>query len=100
MTHVTNHAIRRYAERVLGIDFGIRDDGIAVANLGPFTRMEIEANIRTIVSRGEKARAPVVRYDGHRYVMKYVDEDGSVLTVTPRVVKKRLRSGRARRGDE
>jgi hypothetical protein len=98
MTHVTNHAIRRYVERVMGIDVGSATDNEVVAGLPE--RQAVVDDICKIVSRGVTAGAPIIRFDGHRYIMKYGDAHGSVLTVTPRVVKRRLRSGRARRGGD
>jgi len=90
--HVTNHALRRYGDRVLGLPDLPRDDAEAVAQMRDLHRInldQIAAFVRQVVARGVIARAPAVRFGGFRFFL-----EGAVVTTI--VVAKRSKRRRPR----
>jgi hypothetical protein len=86
---VTVHALRRYAERVIGIEGLDESDPLAVIELEFDHKVDIVSIKRQIadtVRRGVAAGAPIVISNGVRYTM-----EGNVVVTVKRQYGRRTR---------
>lgn len=96
---VTTHALRRYGERMLGVEGLDDDDPIAIGQLEELYDFDVDetrAEIVAIVRRGIVAGASAVTFGGLRFVLR----DGAVITAAPKEGWRRKRRRRVARNRE
>lgn len=90
--HVSDHAMRRWLERVHGVVLAGTIDSEVIDNLerdGLMTRKLMTEAIRKIVFRGVAAGAAAVVFEGSRYIIK-----GHTITTVMKEKKRRRRGPR------
>jgi hypothetical protein len=95
--HVTDHALRRFLERVRGVKIDGAHDGDALKALeaaGAVDLNSVSSEVRKIIERGAAAGACAVLLDGRRYILR-----NRTLT-TVMAVSKRKRRRRPLRGED
>ena len=95
---ITMHAIRRFAERVMGVEGLSADDEAAVVELRAvhgIDTVEIERLLGDLVQRGVELGAVAVTLKGSRYVLR----DRALITILD-MPKRRRRQGRIDRSED
>jgi len=96
---ITDHAVRRFAERALGVTGLPESDKAAVAALADVHGFDVAAirqALRTLISQGVELGAAAVTLSGSRYVLR----DGALITVLDKRGKYRRRGPRIERSGD